>query len=42
MGTGLHPHRSTSAYVAHSQQIAAVYENSKFHFVNPIDTDVYV
>jgi len=36
MGTGLY-----SDYVAHSRRIAAAYENAKFHFVNPIDTEVY-
>ncbi|GLT81350.1 hypothetical protein SLA2020_527390 [Shorea laevis] len=41
MGTGLHLPKRTSAYVAHSRQIAAAYENAKFHFVNPIDTEVY-
>ncbi|GLT81355.1 hypothetical protein SLA2020_527440 [Shorea laevis] len=41
MGTGLHPPKRTSAYVANSRQIAAAYENAKFHFVNPIDTEVY-
>jgi hypothetical protein len=42
MGTGLNlQYLRTSAYVAHSRQIAAAYENAKFHFVNPIDTEVY-
>ncbi|GLT81352.1 hypothetical protein SLA2020_527460 [Shorea laevis] len=41
MGTGLPPHWRTSAYAAHSRRIGAAYENAKFDFVNPIDTEVY-
>jgi hypothetical protein len=41
MGTGLYPFHKSSDYVAHSRRIAAAYENAKFHFVNPIDTEVY-
>jgi hypothetical protein len=41
MGTGLHLYGRNSKYVAHSRKIAAVYENAKFHFVNPVDTEVY-
>ncbi|XP_062162078.1 protein neprosin-like [Alnus glutinosa] len=41
MGTGLHLYGKNSKYVAHSRKIAAVYENAKFHFVNPVDTEVY-
>jgi hypothetical protein len=42
MGTGLPlAYWMTSGYTAHSRRIAAAYENAKFHFVNPTDTEVY-
>ncbi len=37
MGSGL----MNAGYIAYSRGIAAAYENAKFHFVNPIDTEVY-
>jgi hypothetical protein len=41
MATGLPPYGRNSRYSANSRRIAAAYENAKFHFVNPIDTEVY-
>ena len=43
MGIGIHPHgwSHDKTYAAHSRCIARAYENAKFHFVNPIDTELY-
>ena len=41
MGTGLSPPWKSSLYFAHSRRIGAAYENAKFNFTNPIDSEVY-
>ncbi|XP_059436302.1 protein neprosin-like [Corylus avellana] len=43
MGTGILPHTESwnTVYSAHSWWIACAYENEKFHFVSPIDTELY-
>ena len=42
MGTGIRWWEWNTRYMDdHSQSIACAYENAKFYFVNPIDTELY-
>ncbi|XP_059451246.1 protein neprosin-like [Corylus avellana] len=41
MGTGLTLPGTDTDHFAHSRRIATAYENAKFNFVNPIDSEVY-